>query len=107
MRESASRSGATHVLDHTPTNPSSRTLPRCESGLPRNTQNFASVMETFLNDHLLKKDNLLQSSAIQRIGIYSPDMRLDVSETARREMKRESLNTPIESYHTSKVEVEC
>ena len=37
--ESGSSSGATHVPDRTSTIPSPRTLPRCDSGLPRDTQN--------------------------------------------------------------------
>ena len=37
--ESRSSSGATHVPDQTSTILSSRTLPRCDSGLPRNTLN--------------------------------------------------------------------
>ena len=35
---------ATHVPDQTSTILSSRTLPRCDSGLPRNTQNCTSIM---------------------------------------------------------------
>ena len=42
--ESGSSSGATHVPDQTSTILSSRTLPRCDSGSPRKTQNFTSIM---------------------------------------------------------------
>ena len=42
--ESGSISGATHVPDQTSTILSSRTLPRCDSGLPRNTQNCTGIM---------------------------------------------------------------
>ena len=42
--ESGSSSGATHVHDQTSTIVSSRTLPRCDSGLPRNTQNCTGIM---------------------------------------------------------------
>ena len=42
--ESGSSSSATHVLDSTPTVLNSRTLPRCDSGLPRNTQNCTGIM---------------------------------------------------------------
>ena len=42
--ESGSSSGATHVLDHGFTILSSRTLPRCDSGLPRKTQDCTIVM---------------------------------------------------------------
>ena len=65
--ESGSSSGATHVPDQTSMILSSRTLPRCDSGLPRNTQNCTGIMGNVLNDHLIKKDYPLQSSTIQRI----------------------------------------
>ena len=42
--ESGSSSGATHVPDQTSTILSSRTMPRCDSGLPRNTQNCTDIM---------------------------------------------------------------
>ena len=41
--ESRSSSGATHVPDQTSTILSSRTLPRCDSGLPRNTLNGTGI----------------------------------------------------------------
>ena len=41
--ESRRSSGATHVPDQTSTVLSSRTLPRCDSGLPRNTQNCTGI----------------------------------------------------------------
>ena len=41
---SGSSSGATHVPDQTSTILRSRTLPRCDSGLPRNTQNCTGIM---------------------------------------------------------------
>ena len=57
-----------HVPDQTSTILSSRNLLRCDSGLPRNTQNCTGVMgNVFLNDHMLKKDNPLQSSTFQWI----------------------------------------
>ena len=42
---SGSSSGATHVPDLDSTTLSSRTLPRCDSGLPRNTQNCTGILE--------------------------------------------------------------
>ena len=42
--ESKSSSGATHVPGQTSTNLSSTTLPRCGSGLPRNTQNCTDIL---------------------------------------------------------------
>ena len=91
-----------HVLDQTSTILSSRNLPRCVSGLQRNTQNCTGVMgNVFLNDHMLKKDNPPQSSTIQWIWHLhsSQNMRPDISETARRDLKRESLDTPIQAPH--------
>ena len=69
--ESGSSSGATHVPDQTSTILSSRTLPRCDSVLPRNTQNCKGVLwETFLNDHLLKKDYLYSVRQLKEFGIF-------------------------------------
>ena len=42
--DSGSSSGATHVPDQTSTILSSRTLPRCDSGLPQNTQNCTGII---------------------------------------------------------------
>ena len=57
-RETASSSGATHVLDQTSTILSSRTLPRCDSGLPRNTQNCTGIMgNVFGRDYPLRTLN--------------------------------------------------
>ena len=42
--ESWSSSGATHVPDRTSTILSPRTLPRCDSGLPRDTQNGMGII---------------------------------------------------------------
>ena len=42
--ETGSSSGATNVPDETSTILSSRTSPRCDSGLPRNTRNCTGVM---------------------------------------------------------------
>ena len=42
--ESGSSSGSTHVPDQTSTILSSRTLPRCDSGFLRNTQNCTVIM---------------------------------------------------------------
>ena len=58
------------------------------------------LQETFLNDHLLKKNDPQQSSTIQRIGILFS--RPDITGTRKRpesEMKRGPLNTSILSPH--------
>ena len=55
------------------------------------------LWETFLNDQLFKKDYPLQSSTIQRI--WHLHLRSQNLIFPRREMKRESLNTPTQSPH--------
>ena len=45
--ESGTNSGSTHVPDQTSTILSSRTLPHCDSGLPRNTQNCTGIVKRF------------------------------------------------------------
>ena len=57
--ETAGSSGASHVTSPPLTNPSYRTVPRRDSGLP-----------TFLNDYLLEKDNLTISRKITEFGIF-------------------------------------
>ena len=70
--ESWSSSGATHVPGQTPA------IPSPESGRAaildcRVIHKIVWVLqETFLNDHLLKKDDPLQSSTIQRIWRHPP-----------------------------------
>ena len=53
--ESGSSSGATHVPDRTSTILSSRTLPRCDSGLPRNTLNGTSITGNVLERQLVQE----------------------------------------------------
>ena len=97
---SGSSSGATHVPDQTSAILGSRTLPRCDSGLPSEIHRIVRVLwETFLKDHLFKKD-YPQSSTIHRIwNLHLRSQNPDISETARREMKRESLTAPTQSPH--------
>ena len=96
--ESGSSSGATHVPDQTSTILSSRTLPRCDSGLPRNTQNCTGIMGNVFERPSAQEG---QSSTIfndsQNLASSSHDMRPDISETARRDMKRKPLTTQIQS----------
>ena len=96
--ESGSSSGATHAPDQTSTILSSRTLLRCDSGLPQNTQNCAGIMgnvferppaQVGLSSIIFHNSKNLASS--------SQVLRPDISETAWREMKRESLTTPTQS----------
>ena len=100
--ESRSSSGATHVPDQTSTILSSRTLPRCDSGLPRNTQNCTGIMGNVF-ERLLVQEGLPSTifHNSKNLAFSSQDLRHDISETARREreMKRESLNTSTQSPH--------
>ena len=63
--ESGSSSGATHVLSQPSTISSPRTLPRCESGLPRETQNFCTTIcsrrSIFYNLHQCKEFGIILS----------------------------------------------
>ena len=99
--ESGSSSGATHVPDQTSTILSSRTLPRCDSGLPRNTQNCTSTTGNFferppaqegVSSFIFNNSNNLASSCLTLPKLQGEE----------REMK--TLNTSIPSP-TSKVEV--
>ena len=61
--------GATHVNWEAPTILGPRAVPRCGSEVPRDTQNRIGATGNFLNDHLLKKDYLVQLSTIQGIWL--------------------------------------
>ena len=82
--ESRSSSGAIHVLDQTSAILSSRTLPRCDSGLPRNTQNCTCIVGNVFERPLAQEG---QTSTIfnnsKNLASSSHDMRPDISETAR------------------------
>ena len=67
--ETAGSSGASHVPSPPLTNPSYRTVPRRDSGLPPETLN-TMVSPTFLNDYLLEKDNLKISRKITEFGVF-------------------------------------
>ena len=100
--ESGSSSGATHVPGQTSTILSSRTLPRCDSGLPRNTQNCTGSVWNVFERPLVQEGlpfTIFHNS--KNLASSSQDLKLDVSETAsrEREMKSESLNTPTQSPH--------
>ena len=61
------RAASTHVPSRFSAILSPRTLPRCDSGLARDTQNCNGYhRKRFLNDHLLKKDCPLLSSTISK-----------------------------------------
>ena len=91
--ESGSSSGATHVPDQTSTILSSRTLPRCDSGLPRNTQNCTGIMgNVFERPPVQEGQSLTIFNNSRNLASSSQDVRPDIAETARRDVKRESLN---------------
>ena len=96
--ESESSSGATHVPDQASTILSPRTLPRCDSGLPRDTQNGTGTSGNVMND---AQGGLSSTIFTNSKNLASPD----TTETTRRresEMKRESLNTSIPALHLQK-----
>ena len=98
--ESGSSAGATHVPSQPSTFPSPRTLPRCDSGLPRNTKNCRGTSGNVSERPPVQEG--LSSTVFhnsKNLASSSQDLRPDSSETARREMKRESLNTSTQSPH--------
>ena len=89
--ESGSSSGATHVPDQISTILSSRTLPRCDSGLPRNTQNC-----TGMTGNVFERPSAQEgvSSTIFNISknLHHPLRNsLDTAETARREWNEKRI----------------
>ena len=97
--ESGSSSGATHVLDSTPTVLSSRTLPRFDSGLPRYTQNCTGIMGiVFERPPAQQRRSSTVQSISKNLASYSQELRPDTTGTARVQ-KRESLNKSIQSPH--------
>ena len=68
--ETAGSSGASHVSSPPLTNPSYRTVPRRDSGLPPETLNMMGISDVFWNDYLLEKDNLKISRKITEFGIF-------------------------------------
>ena len=97
--ESGSSSGATHVLDSTPTVLSSKTLPRCDSWLPRNTQNCTGIMGiVFERPPAQQGRSSTVYSNSKNLASSSQELRPDTIGTARVQ-KRESLNKSIQSSH--------
>ena len=97
---SRSSSGATHVPDQTSAIVRSRTLPRCDCGLPRNTQNCTGIMGNVFERPPVQEG--LSSTVfhnLKNLASSSQVSKPDISETARREMKWESLNAPTQSPH--------
>ena len=101
--ESGSSSGATHVPDQTSTILSSRTLPRCDSGLRRNTQNCTVIMGNVFERPPAQEglpSTIFHNS--KNFACSSQGLRPDTTDTARKRengMKRASVNTPTQSPH--------
>ena len=82
--------------------PSSRTLPRCDSGLPRNTLNGTGITRNVFERPSVQEglsSTIFNNS--KNLASSSRELRPPATETGRREsgMKRESLNTSIQSPH--------
>ena len=79
---------------------SSRTLTRCDFGLPRNTLSFTGT-----TGHVFERPPTQEGQSFtifknsKNLASSSQELGHDITETARREMKRESLNTPTQSPH--------
>ena len=100
--ESGRSLGATHVPSQTSKILSSRILSRCDSGLPRNTQNCTGIMGNVSERPIVQEGqpstNFHNS---KNSASSSQELRRDITETARkeRERKRDSLNAPDQSPH--------
>ena len=101
--ESGSSSGATHVPDQTSTILSSRTLPRCDSGFLRNTQNCTVIMGNVFERPPAQEglhSTIFHNS--KNFACSSQGLRPDTIDTARKRengTKRASVNTPNQSPH--------
>ena len=95
--------GATHVPDQISTILSSRTLPRCGSGLPRNAQNCAGIMGNVFERPPVQKG---QSSTVfnrsKNLASSSQGLRPDITEKAGTEIDEkgivEHIDRSVESY---------
>ena len=94
---------ATHVPDQTPTILSSRTLPRCDSGLPRNTQKCPSIMGDVFGRPPAQEG---LSSTIFNNSLRGWDLILSIQQD--KVMEWEEIRWIHRLKHlTSKAEVEC
>ena len=76
----------------------SRTLPRCDSGVPRDALNCMGTIGNVFNYHLLKKDYLLQSPTNSKNlepSLRNRGLGLLELQGGESEMKRESRNTSV------------
>ena len=100
--ESGSSSGATRVPDQTSTILSSKTLPRCDCGLPRNSQNGTGIMGNVLERPPVHEGQPATIHNSKNLASCSQELEPGTIETARKrecEMERESLRTSIPSLH--------
>ena len=99
--ESGSSSGVTHVPVQTPTILSPRTLPRCHSGLPRDTQNCGYCRKRFWTTPQEGQFSALFNNS-KNLASTSQEYRPDTTGTTGRreiEMKREPLDSSIPLLH--------
>ena len=88
--ESGSSSGAAHVPDQTSTILTPRALPRCDSGLPRDTQNCIGIMGNVFERPPVQEGlswTIFQNS--KNLASSSKELGPDTTDTAR---KRENGN---------------
>ena len=95
--ESGSSSGATYVPGQPSTLPSPKTMPRCDSGLLHDTRKFTGITGNVFERPHAQASTILNNA--KNLASSSQGVRPDITETARKEMKRESLNTSTQSPH--------
>ena len=82
---------------------SSKNLPRCDSGLPRNTQNCTGIMGNVFGDPTAQKGHPSTIFNNSMNGIFFPGIGTRYCrERKEREKKREPLNTLVQSPHFPK-----
>ena len=81
--EAGSSSGSTHVPGQTPTMMSPRTMLRCDSGLPRDTQNDTGITRNVFERPLAQERQSCTIFNISKIGTSSQGTRPDTTETAK------------------------
>ena len=93
---------ALDVPDQTSTILSSKTLPRCDSGLPRNSQNGTGIARNVLKRPPVQEGQTATIHNSKNLASCSQELEPGTIETARKrecEMKKESLRTSIPSLH--------
>ena len=92
--ESGNSSGATHVPDQNSTILRSRTLPRCDSVLPRNTHNCTGIMpNVFARPPVQEGQPSTIFHSSKNLASSSQELGHDIRETGRKERKRVEKGT--------------